>query len=330
MKLITYYKKGIIYIIKSPYIFIKYFLIGIKTLIIALPLSLINKILNTIKKDKSPKRIISLSILLLSLTTYLISIFIITRWYVQTERNKKFANSLTEESVLIKIDNNTTNEYNDIINPEISTTPTDNSQSNNNTPQTYTPTFLNVNLNHYINQNKETVGWIKIDGTKINYPILQHSDNNYYLEHDFYTKKTSTGWIYADYRNNFETLNNNTIIYGHNLIDHYMFGSLPTFLNKSWINNKQQHYIKVTTKNANTIWEIFSVYKIEPVTDYLQTTFYSMETYQKFLNMIKNRSVHNLNINVEPTDKILTLSTCDNTGKNRVAIHAKLIAIIDR
>lgn len=329
MKLLTYYKSGIIFIIKSPYIFIKYFLIGIKALLTTFPIAIIKKIINILKKEKTPKDIISFSIISLSLAAYLISIFTITRWYVQTERNKKFVNSLIEQSNSIVINNNNnTNEYNDTSTEISTTTPSNTPQTNN--QKNFTPNFININLDYYIKQNKETVGWIKIDGTKINYPIVQHNDNKYYLEHDFYNKKTSIGWIYADYRNNFDTLNNNTIIYGHNLIDYYMFGSLPTFLNQNWINKTEQHYIKIVTKNINSIWEIFSVYKTPPTTDYLQTTFYSMESYQNFLDTIKNKSIHNLNVNITPTDKIITLSTCDNTGKNRVVIHAKLIKIKDK
>lgn len=327
MNLIRYFKTGIIFIIQSPYVFIKYFFIGIKSLLITFPLAIIEKIKNIIKKEHSPKKIFSLSIITLSLATYLICIFILTRWYVQTERNKKFINSLTEQSTLITEEINSTNEYTDTNGSIIDT---NNNSNNTNNFSTYTPSFININLDYYINKNEETVGWIKIDDTKINYPIVQHQDNTYYLEHDFYNKKTSIGWIFSDYRNDFDTFNNNTIIYGHNLIDYYMFGSLPTFLNKSWLNNPKQHYIKISTKNSNSIWQIFSVYKIEPTTNYLQTKFYSMETYQSFLDTIKNRSAHQLDVNVEATDKILTLSTCDNTGKKRVAIHAKLIQIKDK
>ena len=109
MKLLTYYKSGIIFIIKSPYIFIKYFLIGIKALLTTFPIAIIKKIINILKKEKTPKDIISFSIISLSLAAYLISIFTITRWYVQTERNKKFVNSLIEQSNSIVINNNNTN-----------------------------------------------------------------------------------------------------------------------------------------------------------------------------------------------------------------------------
>ena len=249
MKLITYLKLGSIFIIKSPIVFIKYFLLGLKSLIITLPALIINKSIYIIKKEKTSKQIFSLSIITLSFTTYLISIFILTRWYVQTERNKKFINSLTEQINLLIEEENTTNEYNDTNAP--TTTPNINQEIEQSPPNkenilNYKPTYTNINLNYYINKNKDTVGWIKIDNTKVNYPIVQSTNNTYYLDHDFYNTKTSIGWIYADYRNNFDIFNNNTIIYGHNLIDQYMFGILPTFLNKDWLNKPEQHYIKIS------------------------------------------------------------------------------------
>ena len=106
-----------------------------------------------------------------------------------------------------------------------------------------------------------------------------------------------------------------------------MFGQVPFLLRKSWFNNPNSHYIKLSTKNTNSIWQIFSVYKIKPTTDYLQVRFNSTDTYQDFLNMLKKRSEHQFDIPVSYTDKIITLSTCDDTGTKRIAVHAKLIKI---
>ena len=110
MKIIKYYIKGLNFIIKMPYSFTRYFFIGIKYIILALPIYIINKILPHKKVTK--KKIISLSILVISLSTYLISIFLITRWYVQKERNKKFIDSITEQTILINTNENNSQEEN--------------------------------------------------------------------------------------------------------------------------------------------------------------------------------------------------------------------------
>ena len=91
--------------------------------------------------------------------------------------------------------------------------------------------------------NNESVGYLVVKNTNISYPVLQHSDNSYYLKKDIYKKNSSMGWIYMDYRNNPKELNDNTIIYGHNMGNGTMFGSLKTVLEYSW-RSKFLHYFQ--------------------------------------------------------------------------------------
>lgn len=326
MKLIHYLFIGIIFITKLPYYCIKYTIIGLITIISIIPKYIIDGIKfifgkkNTSQEVKKlEKNFIPIIITTLSIATYLISIFILTRWYVQNERSKNFTNSINQTKEEIKED--VPNQYQDL------TTNIKQEKKSKTDPNYINTNFINVNLNYYISKNNETVGWIQVNGTNINYPIVQHEDNNFYLEHDFYKRKTNIGWIFADYRNDMENLNNNTIIYGHNLVNRTMFGSIPYMLNKKWFNQKNNQYIKLSTKTSNSIWQIFSVYKITPTTDYLQSVFNSIDNYQNFLNTLKNRSIKNFNVDLNYTDKIITLSTCDDTGTKRVAVHAKLIKI---
>ena len=303
--------------------FIKHFFIGLVTIITFIPKYLIIRTICLFSKKKQRElkmedKIIPIIITTLSITTYLICIFILTRWFVQSERNKKFADNLNDLSQIISEKENSDKEYK-VPNK---------TYTNGNYPDDLT--FLNVNLDPYIRQNSETVAWLLVNGTNISYPVVQHKDNNYYLNHNFYKRKSMSGWVFADYRDNFETFNNNTIIYGHNLINRTMFGQLPRLLNSSWQSNPNYHYIKLSTKTTNSIWQVFSVYKIKPTTDYLQSVFNSMSTYEKFLKTIKNRSSYDFNVDVSTTDKIITLSTCDDTGTKRVAVHAKLINIEDK
>ena len=327
--LLKYFFIGIISIIKFPISFLKYFIIGLFTIITIIPRYFIIGINFLFNKNKSNQnnpelenKLIPIIILILSITTYLISIFILTRWYVQNERSKNFTQSLNSIPISEKeeLTEDTPDQYKDLT-TQVS------QETSNNTTSTINTNYINVNLNYYIQKNPETVAWIQVNGTNINYPVVQHNDNRYYLDHDFYQRQTNIGWIFADYRNNFDTFSNNTIIYGHNLINRTMFGSIPYLLKKNWFQNPNKQYIKLSTKTTNSIWQIFSVYKIEPTTDYLQANFNSMNTYQEFLDKIKNRSEQVLNVDVTSTDKILTISTCDDTGTKRVVVHAKLISI---
>jgi sortase B len=267
------------------------------------------------KELKIEKKIIPTIIITLSIVTYLICIFILSRWYVQNERNKKFGESLIQSTEEIeKEESKFIEEYKNL-----------NIETNIETNAVVE--YLNIDLSQYINQNTDTVAWLQVNGTNINYPVVQHDNNEYYLDHDFYKRKTNIGWVFADYRNNFNELDNNTILYAHNLINRTMFGQLPYLTGNNWLSNPNNFYIKLSTRKENTIWQIFSVYKIEPTIDYLQVRFYSAENYQKFLNTIKNRSSHNFNVDVTYKDKIITLSTCDDTGTKRVVVHGKLISL---
>lgn len=344
MNTLKYFFIGVKSITIFPFYFIKYFFIGLISIISIFPYYIITglKFLFTKKSSnkeiqKIEKKIIPITVLTLSITTYLLSVFILTRWFVQNQRSKNFTDTFTTPNIIEEeLQENTTNQYEDpeeITNiPSPSQTNNEESNPSNTSQQQPTPNiidtnFINVNLNYYIQKNSETVAWLQVNGTKVNYPVVQHSDNDFYLEYDFNKRKTKNGWIFGDYRNNFENFNNNTIIYGHNLINGTMFGTIPKLLNKNWFSNKNNHYIKLSTKNTNTIWQIFSAYKIAPTTDYLYTRFNSTTAYQEFLNTLKNRSEYKFDLEVNYTDKIITLSTCDNSGTKRIAIHAKLIKI---
>ena len=175
-----------------------------------------------------------------------------------------------------------------------------------------------------LKKNDQTVGWIQVNNTKINYPVVQAPDNGFYLNHDFNKKKNSMGWIYMDYRNSNKDLNTNTIIYGHNINGGIMFGGLVNALYPSWYNKDANRIITFNTPYANMKWQVFSIYKVKTTTDYLDSEFDSDEAYQGFINMIKGRSIKNFGIDVNTNDKILTLSTCAN-NVSKIVLHAKLI-----
>ena len=183
--------------------------------------------------------------------------------------------------------------------------------------------MIDVDFSELKKINNDVRGWIQVNGTNINYPFLQAKDNKYYLKHSFDKSYNSAGWLFLDYRNNY-TDNKNTIIYAHSRLDKTMFGSLRSLLNKSWLNNTNNHVIKIYTLKENSLWQVFSVYHIKTTSDYIQTDFSSDMEYQEFLNKIINRSSYNFNTTISSKDNILTLSTCYNDTEKMV-VHAKLI-----
>lgn len=187
--------------------------------------------------------------------------------------------------------------------------------------------MLSVNFDDLKKKNSDTVGWIKVEGTNINYPVVQTTDNKYYLNHSYDKTSNKAGWVFADYRNDLDNFDKNTVIYAHGRVDTTMFGSLKNILKSSWYNNKNNHIIKFSTPKENTLWQVFSVYTIEAESYYITTKFPSNEYFKEFVTTLKNRSKIEFSAIPNENDKILTLSTCKDSKGNRVVMHAKLIKL---
>lgn len=173
------------------------------------------------------------------------------------------------------------------------------------------------------NINSDTKGWIEVRGTDISYPFVQANNNEYYLSHSFDKTVNQAGWVFLDYRNNIDDIDQNTIIYAHARIDGTMFGSMKNILNNNWYSKKENHIIKLSSDKYETKWEVFSVYHIKTTDDYLQTTFNDSMQYKSFLDLINNRSMYIFDKPADENDKILTLSTCYNENE-KIVLHAKL------
>lgn len=186
--------------------------------------------------------------------------------------------------------------------------------------------LIDVDFNELKKTNKEVKGWIQVNGTNINYPFVQTTNNEYYLTRAFNKSYNDAGWIFLDYRNNIETLDKNTIIYGHSRLDQTMFGTLKNITKNNWYNDSNNYIIKLSTQAHNTLWQVFSVYIIETTSDYLKISFDSGTEFLNFAKMLMNRSKFDFNTSINENDRIVTLSTCYNDNK-KVVMHAKLIKI---
>ena len=183
--------------------------------------------------------------------------------------------------------------------------------------------MIDVNFSELKNINNDVRGWIKLNGTNINYPFVQSNNNKYYLTHSFDKSYNSAGWLFLDYRNNINN-NKNTIIYAHGRTDKTMFGSLRNVLTNNWLKDTNNYVIKISTETENSLWQIFSTYHLPTTSDYLQTNFNNDNEFQDFINMIISRSSYNFNTSVSVNDNILTLSTC-YSNSDKMVVHAKLI-----
>lgn len=172
--------------------------------------------------------------------------------------------------------------------------------------------------------NSDTKAWLKLNNTSINFPVVQSSDNEFYLNHDFNKESNVNGWVFIDYRNNMDNLDQNTIIYGHNSYGTIMFATLRYVLEDSWNNNPNNLDITFNIPSGQYKARIFSIYVIDNTNDYLYINF-SDTDYSNFINLIKGRSIKDFGVDYTIQDKMITLSTCNNKGNKRLVVHAKIM-----
>ena len=247
------------------------------------------------KKQKSKKNTILFWIVCLILVGILIFSGIkIYKWYKENNNNNKIIEKVSE-AVIIKDDE-----------------PEENNK-------------YVIDFEALKKQNSETVAWLKVNNTKIEYPVVKTKNNDYYLTHSFDKSENSAGWIFADYKNKFDGKDKNIVVYGHNRRDGSMFGSLKNILSSKWYNDEENQNVIFNINGQNYTYRVFSVYQIEKEDYYIKTNFSSNNEYEKFLNTIKKRSVKDFKEDVSKDDTILTLSTCANNNMYRVVLHAKRI-----
>lgn len=268
------------------------------------------------KKKRRLRKWVYNAIILIFLLILIAVIVVILRWNRDNQEIAKITDHLSDTPIEEKpaIEENTV-----VVNP-----PEEEEEANDYWDYIKMD-MLSVDFKDLLEKNKDTVGWIKVNGTNINYPVVQTTDNQYYLKHSYEGTFNYAGWIFADYRNDLENFGYNTIIYGHGRLDTTMFGSLKNILESDWYDKKENHIVKLSTPTHNTLWQVFSIYTIEAESYYIQTEFANEQEFADFVATLKERSQVTFAAEVNSQDKILTLSTCKNDYGIRLVLHAKLI-----
>jgi len=189
------------------------------------------------------------------------------------------------------------------------------------TGDTVRPGFLPL-----LEQNEDVVGWITIDGTQIDYPIVQAEDNFHYLTRNFYHEESRAGSIYLDYRNDVHlNSENNVVVYGHRMRDGSMFENLTKYLDEDFFNANRT--IEFDTLYDSYEGEVFAVYQTLTTFNYIQTHFDDANEFNGLLNNIYDTTLYTNDVEVTEDDKIITLSTCDyklDENEGRLVLQAKL------
>ena len=190
--------------------------------------------------------------------------------------------------------------------------------------------FYDVDFSLLQQKNSDTIAFIHMQNTNINYPIVQTTNNKYYLTHAYDKSYNNAGWVFMDYENLVNFQSDNTVIYGHGRLDKTVFGSLKNTLTKEWQSKQENYVIWISTPNENMVYQIFSIYTIESESYYIKTSFATSEEKGEWIDVMKSRNITGQNTNISVDDKILTLSTCLNDNGGRIVVQAKLIKVQKR
>lgn len=188
------------------------------------------------------------------------------------------------------------------------------------------PNEIRSGFDELLKHNDHVVGWITMDGTQIDYPILQTDNNIEYLTKDYNDRVTRAGSIFLDYRNDIMTDNMNTVVYGHRMKDGSMFQHLTKFLDEDFL--KAHQTFEYDTLYDSYEAEIFSVYNTLTDFNYIETDFSEGQEYTELLKQMQDKSRFETNVEVNADDLIITLSTCDyelDENEGRLVVHAKLV-----
>ena len=211
--------------------------------------------------------------------------------------------------------------------PNIDPSKKEDDEENNESDKIINPEEVKVDFNKLKATNEDTIGWMMFNNMAVNNPVVHTGDNEYYLYHNFYKKNSEIGTLFMDHRNkSFD--DRNVVIFGHSTIDRTMFGSISDVFKSGFFSKENADIIYFYDTNNNLLkYKIFSYYIIESEEYYITTNFKSDESFGEFLNVIKERSIGKLNVEVNASDKIVTLSTCAGSrgSTKRRVVHAKRI-----
>lgn len=180
---------------------------------------------------------------------------------------------------------------------------------------------IRINLEQLQNINSDVIGWIEIPNSSISYPLVQTSDNSYYLTHTFGKAENSSGCIFLETANDADFSDLHSIIYGHNMKNGSMFAGLSEYKEQSY--QESHPYIYLDLEDGSHCYEIFSCH-LASSTDSSYTIGYTANSlYESFLSTITDSSLYDTGVNVNKDDSVITLSTCASSGEDRFVVHAK-------
>lgn len=174
--------------------------------------------------------------------------------------------------------------------------------------------------------NNDAVAWLNIEDTDISYAVVQAEDNDYYLHRNLQKEYSFAGTLFTDYQNSSDFSDFNTIIYGHNMKNGSMFGKLKKYKDVNYYN--EHPYIDLFIDGQKLRYQVFSARDVDVTTTKTYYNVYGQSSLkQEMIDEWLSNTLYSTGVDVQPTDKVLTLSTCVDSldDKYRFVVNAKLI-----
>lgn len=286
------------------------------------------------KKKPSVGEIIRLVVLSASVLAIIISLAVLLREYKLHRDNQKLESGISD---LIITDDDTTQKSSGETkkNEEKSTTMSTEqkwAKIREEYPNTVFPQNIQLKYAKLYATNNDFVGYLEAKGVNLSLPVVQTNNDDTYLEKNFYGQSTKYGCPFVTYLNNIEPLDLNTIIFGHHMNDKTIFGALDHY--KSIDGFKSAPVITFNTLYKNYKWKVIAAFITNAeekddngyVFQYYFTSLSTQERFSAYLNELAQRSLYDTGVDVLPTDKLLTLSTCSHEFEDaRFVVVARLV-----
>lgn len=183
----------------------------------------------------------------------------------------------------------------------------------------------------YYAHNPDTIGYLRIDGTRIDTPVVQADNDKYYMKHDFYGKPTSYGAVFATHLADFKPFDRNTLLYGHNMNDGSRFAALLNYKSMDYF--RKHPIIQFDTLFEKHDWKIYAVIITNGSTASNNGYFFDFTfdncsdlCFEEYIKEIDKRKLYTTGVDLLPTDKLLTLCTCTYEFNDaRLVVIARMV-----
>ncbi|MBQ7295045.1 MAG: class B sortase [Clostridia bacterium] len=288
------------------------------------------------KTALSKKEIIRRVVLVISIILIIVSVGMLINEFRLAKQNEnveeKASNLIIEEATTTKAEDKNDEDENDTT--EVQLTPEQQwAQIKQEYPSVIFPANIQLKYAKLYAENQDFVGYLSADAVNLNLPVVQANDDEEYLKKNFYGQTTKYGCPFVTHLNNIDPLDMNTVIFGHHMNNNTIFGTLDAY--KKIDGFKKAPVITFNTLYRDYSWKIIAAFITNAygkddinnyVFPYYFTSLSSYERYAAYLNELSQRSLYDTGVDVVPTDKILTLSTCSHEFEDaRFVVVARLV-----